>query len=207
MPEEQRKIGEQALEQVLRTFTEAEKTLSRFNRESELSRMNAFAGRPFKASPLLFEVVIASINAARATDGLFDPTILHDLLVAGYDRSFDELAGRHNDSQGLFTRHRYSWRDVRLDTRLLTIKMPEGCGLDLGGIGKGWTVDRACDGLRAFPGYALDAGGDIRVEGTRAGGSSWTIGVADPFKQEHDLLVLELSQGAVCTSTTVRRRW
>ncbi len=85
--------------------------------------------------------------------------------------------------------------------------MPAGCSLDLGGIGKGWTVDRACRQLQTFSGYAVDAGGDMVVGGTPAEGSMWTVGVADPFNPDHDLIVLELDRGAVCTSSTARRRW
>lgn len=207
VPNEREEEGEQVLSRVERLFGEVERALSRFDPDSELHRLNARAGRHFAASPRLFEVVAASLNAARATGGIFDPTVLNSLVAAGYDRSFDELAGGNNGSPVLLRPGRYSWHDIVMDTYHSIIKMPEGCSLDLGGIGKGWTVDRASCELRAYPGFAIDAGGDIMVGGTRADGSPWTVGVADPFIPDHDLLVLELNRGAVATSTTARRQW
>jgi thiamine biosynthesis lipoprotein len=202
-----RLIGEQALSQVQCLFDDVEKTLSRFRADSELSLMNAAAGHPFKASPLLFEVVGAALDAARATGGVFDPTILRSLLVAGYDRSFEKVSPGDNHPSPPLPATKCTWQDVYLDEAASTILIPADCGLDLGGIGKGWTVDRACRDLQAFSGYVVNAGGDIRVGGTDAQGKPWTIGVTDPYLEGHDLAVVELCEGAVCTSTTTRRKW
>ena len=69
-------------------------TLSRFQPESELSRLNASAGAWFAASDLLYDAVEAAVRAARASHGLFDPTILPRLEALGYDRDFAEIAHR-----------------------------------------------------------------------------------------------------------------
>ena len=84
----QQSRGKETIKSVQRLFEETEKTLSRFNSESELLELNASAGHAFKASPLLFEVVRASLDAARLTQGSFDPTILSALASAGYDKKF-----------------------------------------------------------------------------------------------------------------------
>lgn len=199
--------GQKAVKRIQRLFEVAEESLSRFNPDSELSRLNASAGRPFKASPLLFEVIKASMDAASITGGVFDPTILPALIAAGYDKSFEKLAVQRNILPGSTSRTKYTWQDIRLDTSTLTIYIPSGCIIDLGGIGKGWTIDRACSGLELFHGYAVDAGGDIRVGGTQSDESPWTVGVADPFAKCHDLTVIELCHGSICTSTTTRRKW
>ena len=201
-------LVEAAFDRVESLFAEVEKTLSRFRPDSELSRLNASAGWPFKVSRLTFEVIKASLDAARLTGGLFDPTILPSLVAAGYDCSFERIGSGHPARLTCQTsQSRCSWRDIRLDARTCTIYMPAGCVLDLGGIGKGWTVDRASRELKDFPGYALDAGGDIAIGGNSPDEPPWAIGVADPRCPERDMLVLELTQGAVCTSTTSRRRW
>ncbi len=207
VPAEERPSADRALGQVHRLFEEIEETLSRFSPGSELSRLNASAGQPFTASPMLFKAVKASLGAARVTGGLFDPTVLAALIEAGYDRSFEELTDRGKAVPAPHAKCGWTWKDIRLDNGSSLICLPAGCALDLGGIGKGWAVDRAARRLQEFRGYAVDAGGDMMVGGCRADGSAWTVGVADPLKPDHDLMVLELDRGAVCTSSTTRRRW
>ena len=61
--------------------------------------------------------------------------------------------------------------------------------------------------MHKFSAYVVDAGGDIVVQGTQGNGRPWTVGVADPFEDEHDLLELEMTGGAVCTSSVLHRQW
>jgi thiamine biosynthesis lipoprotein len=98
---------------------------------------------------------------------------------------------------------------VRLDPVSRTIALPPGCRIDLGGIGKGWTVDRACALLRArgFRSFAVDAGGDLYAAGQQGDGTPWSVGVAAPVDPAKELAVLTLDGGAVATSTTAQRRW
>jgi len=202
-----------ALAEVEALFAEIEAALSRFRPDSELSRLNRSAGQPFPASTLLYAVVDEALATARATGGLFDPTVLGALVAAGYDRSFELLPSRPLGSFPASgdtvrrTARRSDWRDVCLAPETRTITVPPGCGLDLGGIGKGWAVDRAAETLRRFRSFAIDAGGDIYASGHQADGTLWTIGVENPHDPTFSLLVLAVRDRAVATSTTARRRW
>jgi thiamine biosynthesis lipoprotein len=201
-----RREAESALRDIEQFFRLAEATLSRFRLDSELSALNEAGGEPFPASPLLFSAVSAAVEAARATRGLFDPTILGMLLAAGYNRSFELLAeDRAGDPFPLGPAA--TWSDICLDPATRTIQLPAGCGLDLGGIGKGWTVDHAVTLLSGFRSFAIDAGGDIAVSGRQADGTLWNIGVEDPLGLDRDLLQLELTDCAIATSTIAYRRW
>src|SRR5689334_19396572 len=88
LPEQQAVIGDKLVREL---FIEWESTLSRFLPESELSWLNRQAGLPMKVSKLLYTVTAKALAAARATDGLYNPTLLDQLKQIGYDRSFDEL--------------------------------------------------------------------------------------------------------------------
>jgi len=94
VPERLAGVAYAALGEVESLFNNAESILSRFNPDSELSRLNASAGKLFQASSILFEVVEAALQASRDTGGLFDPTILPELQAAGYDRSFEKVGER-----------------------------------------------------------------------------------------------------------------
>lgn len=200
--------AERTLRKVRKAFQKVEKTLSRFIPDSELCKLNASAGKSFKASRLLFEVVKMSLEANVETKGIFDPTILPDLISAGYDRSFEGLEQRQKvNPASAVSRETSASRRILLDSASFSIYLPAGVKLDLGGIGKGWAVDYVSRYLRFFPGYAIDAGGDIRVGGQQTDGCPWNIAVEDPFLKGHDLALLQLSEGAVCTSTITKRRW
>ena len=70
-------------------FASYERTMSRFLPDSELNALNASAGAPFAASPVLFDAVGEEMQWARATDGIFDPTVIDELEAAGHPRVED----------------------------------------------------------------------------------------------------------------------
>jgi thiamine biosynthesis lipoprotein len=207
VPLGQKKRGERALKRTQQLFKQAEETLSRFNPKSELTCLNSSAGSQFKASPLLFAVIEESLKAARATGGIFDPTILPGLLASGYNQSFEKLAEPTHAAPPNIPGTKCRWQDIILYPGSSSVYLPAGCSIDLGGIGKGWTVDKASNGLEDIDNFVIDAGGDIRGKGRKADGLPWTVGVADPFVEGRILTVVELQEGAICTSTSIRRKW
>ncbi|MCG0239748.1 MAG: FAD:protein FMN transferase [Firmicutes bacterium] len=83
--------AEAALSRWEEWFRHVHRVLNRFDPESELSRLNRAPGRYHVVSPLLGEVLAAALVAARRTGGLFDPTLLPELVAAGYDRPLADL--------------------------------------------------------------------------------------------------------------------
>ncbi len=196
----------EVLVQVPTWFEEWENALSRFRNDSELMELNRSAGKPFRASEILWTVLHQAIAAARTSDGLVTPTVLDAVTATGYDRSFDTL----DPSGGQFSPmapHVPNWRDIRLDAATRTITLPRGLHLDFGGSAKGWAADETIKRLAPFGPALMDAGGDIAVSGPRAAGEPWAIGIASPFDAERDLAVLQLTGGAVATSGRDYRRW
>jgi FAD:protein FMN transferase len=207
VPKSRQAEVEATLEQVRVFFGKVEHALSRFLPESELSRLNRASGHPFSASPVLFEVVEGALNSAQLTGGIFNPAILPFLNAAGYDHSFELL--KEPPSAIVYNTPAVipDWQGIRLDALTQIITLPAGCRLDLGGIAKGWTVDRAGQMLNKFSHFAVNAGGDIVAGGSQIDGQPWAIGVSDPLDSERHLLTLPISGRAVCTSTTAKRKW
>jgi FAD:protein FMN transferase len=190
--------------QVERLFARWEERLSRFRPDSELSRLNARSGRPVVASDLLLEVVSAALRAARATSGLYDPTLLRAIEQLGYDRSFERIGQTTPPLAGPIAPGG-GWRRVRVDHGARTITLPAGVGIDLGGIAKGMAVDAAIERLRALGvGSAMvSAGGDLRVLGTPPGELAWRIELPGPAGP----VTVPLTHGSLATSGIGRRRW
>lgn len=203
--DDRRREAEAALADVERLFRLAESVLSCSRAGSELSFLNRAAGEPFQASTLLFAVVADAVAASQMTDGLFDPTVVGMLAAAGHDRSLDLLA---DDRAGVPSPSGRpgNWRGVQLDPATRTISLPPRCGLDLDGIARGWTLDRAAEGLRRFGSFAIDAGGDLSAGGRQADGSSWTVGIEDPLDLDRDVMQLDLVDQAIATASVAQHR-
>jgi len=200
-------IARQALAETEYFFRQTEARLSRFQAESELSQLNRSAGQSFTASDVLFQLVAAALYWRDHSGGIFDPTILSALMAYGYDRSFEIITpcngrGIRNGSQGSS-----GPAQVKLNRAQQSITLPQGVGLDLGGIAKGWTVQQAGQTLGRLGPALVDAGGDIVCVGTPPTGSTWQIGVSNPHDPDADLALLTLKNEAVATSSLVRRRW
>ena len=187
-----------------------ERTFSRFRPESELSRLNRAVG-PFRPSRLLFDGVEAAVSAARATDGLFDPTILPAILSLGYDRPYERILAAGGEVAGTICETDSPpcgrWRDIVLDRSRKTITMPDDVRLDLGGIAKGLYADRLADTLSRWKGGMVSAGGDMHLWGRSPDGESWIVGIEDPDRPGEDIAWFEATGGGVATSGTNRRHW
>ena len=184
-------------------FATWEQALSRFRDDSELVALNRSTGRPVVASELLFMAVATALDAARATDGLFDPSLLEDLVRVGYDRSFEAVGARV--PAGAAPPHGGGgWRGVQLDRAARTIALAPGCTLDLGGIAKGMAVDASLKLLKVLgiETALVSAGGDLAVCGPRPGSRIWPVAVGEGANE-----IVELASGALATSSSLRHRW
>jgi len=117
-----------ALRQIEQFFAQTEDSLSRFKAGSELSRLNRAAGKPFTASPLLFNLVEAALTWRKRTGGIFDPTILKALLAHGYDRSFEDVVKRPDTALDAAPSLAPARSQVRLNRARHTITLPQNVG-------------------------------------------------------------------------------
>ena len=181
---------------------------SRFRPDSEISELNAAGGAPRTVSAPTRALIARAVQAWRVTGGLVDAGVLAALTDAGYDRSFDQL-----DPDAAPTRRRRArWStppaltDIEIDGD--TVRLPAGLAFDPGGIGKGFAADLVTEELMAAgaDGVLVNVGGDLRVRGIGPDGVGWTIDL-DHERIDRPLARIGLADGAVATSTTLRRRW
>ncbi len=186
--------GEAAFTDAEREIRRLEEILSRFLPTSELSLLNA-AGS-LEASPELVEVTRLALEARERTGGRFDPTVHDAVVAAGYDRSFDDVP---SDGDAILPG---ATCGGRVTVAGAMIEVEPGYRLDLGGIAKGYAVDRACALLSAAGPCIVNAGGDLAIQGTPEQGV-WPVAVEVPGAP----LTIGLSHGAVATSGRDHRRW
>jgi thiamine biosynthesis lipoprotein len=194
---------DEAIAAVQRRFAREDARFSRFRGDSELSHVNRNAGRRTRISAPMTSVLRMALDAARRTDGRVDPTVLRALEAAGYDRDFDEvIAGARAQLHPAPPCGR--WRDVRLSDG--SVELPDGVGIDLGGVAKGWTVDVAVHDALAtgVPWIVVNAGGDLRLGGDAP---PLTVSIEDPARPDVTILRLGVDAGAIATSSTVKRAW
>lgn len=195
-----------ALDLAERAVHDREVRWSRFLPESELSVLNRSAGRPVIVSDDTFALVQSAIEAWRLTGGVFDPTVGESLIAAGYDRSF-ELLAEAEPTPAVLHDPAVTPAGIEMHHTTNSVVMPEGVTIDLGGIAKG----AACDAIVAevleagASGCCVNIGGDLRVAGTAPDRRGWTVTLRCPGSDE--VRPIALQEGAVCTSTTTKRRW
>ena len=194
-----------------RTYIEdAAARLTRFDPDSELSRLNAAPGVTHSASPLLRTAVAAALWAAEDSGGLVDPTLLPELARAGYEGSrtgvppaalADVLADAPAPAPaGPEPTER--WRAVHVTPDAVT--RPPGIKLDTSGTTKGLLADAVGYRLSRFSSFFVDCGGDIRLGGRS--GEPRTVYVEDPLTGQAATQV-RVGDGGVATSALGRRVW
>ena len=195
------------LQEIQHMFDKAERCLTRFDNASELCQLNRSAGHARPTSSLLFDVVEMAVWAASASGGLFDPTLLRWLEALGYDRSFEQITSSDQPASPPPAPGRQRYERIELNRLRREIYLPADVQLDLGGIGKGWTVDRAAEWLAGRGPFLINAGGDLYAYGAPPGQAGWSIGIVNPWRPARDLTHLRVRQRAVATSAISRRRW
>jgi thiamine biosynthesis lipoprotein len=188
---------------VEKVVADLEARWSRFLPTSDVSRLNnTSAGGPVTVAPATLDLVELAVQWWQATGGRFDPTVLPALEALGYDR--DRATGHGRIRAGAPAP---GCAGIEIDRNAGTVRLPDGVRIDLGGIGKGRAVDLLVDRMHDVPGGLVDLGGDLRVWGTPpADGAGWPIAVED-LRDGSTLAVLGLTEGAVATSSTLRRTW
>ncbi len=182
-----------------------EMAYSRFLDDNELSRLNAQLGFWAPVDEELFHLLEFGERLRQRTAGAFDLSVKGILEGWGYDKnySFEEaLAGQ----TGSFDLRRSE--ELGFEVRL---SVP----VELGGLGKGYAVDRMvnllnghCGELRMLKGFCINAGGDLFVQGGDENGEPWRIAFEHPTDTSLAMGEVKLyGPAALAASSPSRRQW
>lgn len=191
-----------AVERAFATIDEVQRLMSYHDADSEVSRVNREAVRhAVTVSPHTYRVLQAACTFAQASDGLFDITVAPTLAALGFLPRYADFP--RASGQG-------DWRHVQLLPGG-RVRLARRVCIDLGGIAKGYAVDRAIEALktRGMRAARVNAGGDLRLFGA----APQAIHVRRPGAPTALLPLMEMREGAAATSADyfsarrVRGRW
>lgn len=211
----------QDIDTVVAMFKEFEAKFSRFKPDSELSILNKLTESPI--SEELCSILIEAQEYYQKTNGIFDPSILNALIKEGYAQSkklgFVSTSKNINDTQEEALKDKYKFSDVKINVETKTLVKPKELQIDLGGIGKGFIIDKISNFLKSknYNDFCVDAGGDMYLAGKDIENkyNYWAIELEDPFLALEDKRIdisvefptLIISNKAIATSGTNKRRW
>lgn len=192
----------QAVKEALDEVDRIDRLMSHYKKDSELSRVNREAAKsPVKVDPELFDFIAECLHYSRASDGAFDITVGPLMKAWGFFRGEGRMP---TETELAEARNRIGYHHVILNQRDKTIFFDKaGVELDLGGIAKGYAVDRAVTMLKQY-GVAsalVSAGGStIYAMGAPPGKPAWEVEVQDPVDQKKIATTVRLKDRALSVS-------
>jgi len=195
--------GRELVALVMGEYRRIDEAMSTYKPDSEISRVNAGAAEaPIEISDELFRLVERSLELSKASGGAFD--ITYDSV--GYLYDF-RARRRPTDAEIAERLDAIDYRHVVLDRERRTIFFKtKGVRINLGGIAKGYVVERAAAMLRerGVEHALLNAGGDTRVVGDRRG-QPWIVGIRHPRVDDEVVTRLPLVDEAISTGGDYER--
>jgi FAD:protein FMN transferase len=196
----------EVFDQIHREFDRLEALLSVWKPGSDVVRINSNAGiAPVKVDRDTIEVLRIALDAGEMTRGKFDITfgVLSDIWRFDHDQD-NVVPDRSLIEPRL---KRIDYRAVEIDATAGTafINRP-GMRIHLGGIGKGYAIDRAVAMLKArgLADFMIQFGGDLYVSGSDRG-KPWTLAIADPRGMHEPFATLQMTDGTFSTSGDYER--
>jgi thiamine biosynthesis lipoprotein len=192
-----------ATDAVIAEMRHVDALMSHYKPESQLSKINAHAAEyPVVVDNELYDLIKKSLEFSRLTEGAFDITYASVGYLYNYKTHVRPTdAAIKNALPGV------NWRHLILDDKRHSVKFARpGMRIDLGGIAKGYAVDRGIDSVKSFGvQHALvTAGGDSRIIGDRFG-RPWIVGIRDPDDAHKVVTRIPLIDTAMSTSGDYER--
>ena len=193
--EEAKKGGLQAFQEIKRI----EGLMSQWIESSDISQINRSAGKGWrKISPETMEVIKTAQKISGLSEGRFDVTV--GPLVELWRRAREKGIPPSNQEVKRILRL-VNFKDLLVDSEKGVYLRKEEMSLDLGGIAKGYAVDKAFELLRhlGYKNLIINAGGDLRAGGSKFD-RPWTIGIRHPRESQKIMMKVPILDEAIATS-------
>ena len=206
VPANRRDVADRALDEGFKSLEHTENVLSAWRSNSDISQLNdAEAGLNVRLRPETVEILEISKALTDQTGGAFDVTCAPLFNLWRKARETGQLPPNDVIDEAL---QACGWGQYKLDPDT-AMRHHVAAKMDLGGIAKGYGIDRAVEAMKAagVVGGMVNVGGDIRCFGKNTDGRKWRITIQDPFSRKKGKPIgkVVLDQGAICTSGNYER--
>jgi len=191
--------AQEAMGRAFEEINRLTRTLSRFDDATAVSQLNK-EGSIRDLPPEVAHVILRALRYYHISGGYFDITVkpVVDLFKRSFEKKHPSLPSENDLRRAL---RLVDARKVTLRGRTISFQEP-GMGITLDGIAKGFIVDRASRVLSDFGihDHLINAGGDIRTSGNKAGKRPWSVAIQDPLKKGNYPDIIRMRDGAIATS-------
>lgn len=197
------RYAQRAIDAALDSLRWVDRTMSRFRGDSDVGRANRLAAAsPVVVSRPTADVLVEALRWAEASGGVFDPCLANAVALWDVERRLappSEVDVRRYANRRLYQRLEV---DHRADGAPVVVFRDCDLAIDLGGIAKGYGVDRAVDALREWGirNALVNVGGDLYALGVSHDGDPWEIGIRSSSDRGRITHTLKVTNRAVATS-------
>ncbi len=180
-----------------------EQLMSTYIPDSEISRINRAAGKKaIPVSPEVEEVIREGIYWSGQSGGAFDITVEPLVQLWDFDGEKEIIPGKNTLRK---TASLVNYKNIEIKDHTVRLKR-RGMAINVGGLAKGYAVDRAISLLRSrVPNGIVNAGGDLFAFGQKNKQTPWNIGLQHPRKPQNLLAAFAVKNQAVATSGDYQR--
>lgn len=182
----------EAIERAFMECSRIEQAYSRFLEGNELSQLNTQVGQWAEVSEELYKLIEFGERVKERTGGAFDLSVKSILEGWGYDKDYSLKEGQPGKTGGI---------------ELLDGRVKLHAPIELGGLGKGYAIDRMDNFLQDFSNACINAGGDLRVRGVDENDKPWRIVFEHPTDITQGIGTVDASDLALACSSPSRRSW
>lgn len=193
--------NEKAIREAFEALKKVDALMSTYKEDSEISILN----REGKAqvSEETLEVIEDAIKFSNLTDGAFDITCRPLINLWKRAKKEEKVPTEEEIEEAISL---VDYQRIILEANQIRLEK-KGMQIDLGGIAKGYAVDKAIEALKknGIKRALVNAGGDLYALGTDRQGEKWQIGVQDPREEDKIIDIIKVKDKAVATSGDYRR--
>ncbi|MCM8803985.1 MAG: FAD:protein FMN transferase [Candidatus Omnitrophica bacterium] len=194
------KNDKEVLDEAFKLVKNLERKLSIFKEESEVSKLNRY--KKYTVSPETIEVIKKSIYVSEITEGAFDITC-KPIIDLYKQKSKENRIPTNKEINEILKK--VGWEKIKINGNIITLH--NDAEIDLGGIAKGFIVDRVYEFLKSkgIKNGIINGGGDLYCWGSNPEGKNWKIGIENPFEEGKIIEIFRITNKGIATSGNYKR--